>query len=122
MRTAITLALAAAAALATGGLVACSSNDNTPLPGGPDASHDAPVTPTDGGGDAKPSGDGGDAGGEGGATCGSDKAGTARSPFTCCVMGLIDNHSTAKDLPDPGFCNNLADNPSDPAQFDKYFP
>jgi len=122
MRTAATLFVAAAAALALGSLAAC-SNDNgtTPLPG-PDASHDAPVG-NDGGTDAKPTGDAGEAGpGEGGTGCGADKAGTARSPFTCCVMGLIDNHTNGTDTPDPSFCNGLAGDPKDPAQFDKYFP
>jgi hypothetical protein len=128
---ATTLLLAAAAALAIGPLAACGGDDNAALPGSPDASHDSPVTPADGGGDAKPASDGGVAGGEGGvggdggeggAGCGSDKSGTARAPFTCCVMGLVDGHTTSTDLPDPAFCNNLADDPADPAQFDKYFP
>jgi hypothetical protein len=122
MRTAATLFVAAAAALALGALAACGNGDNTTLPGPSDASHDSPVV-NDAGGDAKPSGDAGEGGtGEGGAGCGSDKAGTARAPFTCCVMGLIDNHTNGTDTPDPAFCNGLSDDPNDPAQFDKYFP
>jgi hypothetical protein len=122
MRRAATFVLAAAATLAIGSFVACGNSNNTALPGPLDASNDS-LAPNDGGGDAKPTGDGGEGGaGEGGTGCGSDKAGTARSPFTCCVMGLIDNHTNATDVPDPAFCNNLTDNPADPAQFDKYFP
>jgi hypothetical protein len=123
MNKAPTLLLVGAALLSGAWLLAC-GNSNTALPGPKDAStSDSPAGHPDGGGQDAPSGNdgGGDAAGDGGASCGTDEAGVALSPFTCCVMGLIDQHTNNTDTPDPGFCNNLQDNESDPGQFAKYF-
>jgi hypothetical protein len=121
MRKASTVLLVATATLAGGWLVACGSSHNSGAPG-PDASNDAPIVSSDGASqDAPVTADAGDAGDGSATSCGVDEAGITLSPFTCCVMGLIDNDTNATASPSPTFCNNLTDNTSDPGQFGKYF-
>jgi hypothetical protein len=119
MRKSLTFLLASAAALGTALVVACGNNNNNVPPPSPEGGADSAVQHDAGTSDAPHEGGAGEA--EAGTGCGTDDAGIARAPFTCCVMGLIDNHTNGTDPPDPSFCNGLTDNPADPAQFDKYF-